>query len=176
MSELIKFLGRHSLKIFLAFLALGLAYRILFLKNQPFDIFTFLAYSITALVLLLIDRFADRVLNKNDIRYDTHADRRTFDNLPSSSKRWFMFYGVLLGVSFAFLKGIPFICVYLPPLMALYGYDQFYNLIELLKLDFFPTTIPRLIFLTVWFITGSAISHVEVSLAQRYWLNVRRAA
>ena len=152
-------LVKTSIYIFSAYILVGLPYQFLFLKDADFDLYKFLAYSVATFLLLMIEQSLRILLvdsrkdNPETPRPTQMTESRVYDDIVS---------GMAGGFTLPFLTGIPLLCVALPPVMALWGYDE-YSLgdfvIGALGLTFLTTTVSKLAFFGIWFLAGSFIVH-----------------
>ncbi|MFQ5992363.1 MAG: hypothetical protein ACE5NA_07985 [Nitrospiraceae bacterium] len=152
-------LVKTSIYILSAYILLGLTYQFLFLKDADFDLHKFLAYSVATFLLLMIEQ-SFRILlvdsrqdHPESPRSTRMTESRVYDDIAS---------GMAGGFTLPFLTGIPLLCVALPPVLALWGYDE-YSLgdfvIGALGLTFLTTTVTKLAFFGIWFLAGSFIVH-----------------
>jgi hypothetical protein len=104
-------------------------------------------------------------------------DEQISARLSKSHKNQFAALGGLVGITLPLLIGIPMLCVITPPMMAVWGYEQFYNIDELvtglLGLSPFTSTAAKLTFLVTWFLVGSAILHIQFYLCWKHWDKVK---
>jgi hypothetical protein len=159
---------RYFLIVLSSIFVFGFGYRLLFVGDDNFDTGTFVAYSVTALLLRLISRLQTAKLSKYRTTNNQNA-RRYFQEMKLSFKCWYVLIAAFIGMNIPLLLVFPLMCVTIPPILALLGFGAAYRLIESLGWGLFCGPAPTLAVLIIWFLVGSAILRLEIVTVNNYW-------
>ena len=169
---------RFSRKIYFSIL-LAVTLTVLFLRflvfnNKEFDVLNFAAYLFVAVFFLLVKKLHENILHKQDEKLNEIIGSTNFKDMSIISRTLFMIATTFVGISICLLQVIPFVCVLVPPLLAIWGVEAYVTidvLADFLGINFLTSTLQKLLFVSTWYVVGILIVDFEVYFLWKYYNN-----